>query len=50
MEPPFGLHLALRSTESVMIGYEVLIDRLNGSPLSVHRTKKTTAMAHLSML
>ena len=42
--PPFGLHLAL------MIGYEVLIDRLNGTPLSVYRTKKTTVMAHLSML
>ena len=46
MEPPFGLHLAL------MIRYEVLIDRLNGTPLSVYRTKKTTGtvMAHLSML
>ena len=31
-----------------MIGYEVLIDRLNGTPLSVYRTKKTTAMAHLN--
>ena len=44
MEPPFGLHLAL------MIRYEVLIDRLNGTPLSVYRTMKTTAMAHLRML
>ena len=40
-----------------MINYEVLINRLNGTPLSVYRTKntldrtkKTTAMAHLSML
>ena len=32
-----------------MIGYEVLIDKLKGTP-SVYRTKKTTAMAHLSML
>ena len=35
---------------ALMIGYEVLIDRLNGTPLSVYRTKKTTVMAHLSML
>ena len=41
---PFGLHLALISTD-----YEVLIDRLNGTPLSVYRTKETTAMAHLGM-
>ena len=33
-----------------MIGYEVLIDKLNGTPLSVYRTKKATAMAHLGML
>ena len=38
------LHLAL------MIGYEVLIDRLNGTPPCLYRTKKTTAIAHLSML
>ena len=44
MEPRFGLHLAL------MIDYEVLIDRLNGTPLSVYRTKKTTVEVHLSML
>ena len=46
MEPPFGLHLALRV---LMIGYEVLIDRLNGTPLlSVYRIMKTTTMAHYS--
>ena len=39
-EPPFGLHLTLRSTD----------DRLNGTPLSGYRTKKTAAMAHLRML
>ena len=33
-----------------MIGYEVLIDRLNGIPLTVYRTKETTAMAHLRMV
>ena len=38
--PPFGLHLALRSTD----------DRLNGTPLSGYKTKKTAAMAHLRML
>ena len=38
--PPFGLHLTLRSTD----------DKLNGTPLSGYRTKKTTAMAHLRML
>ena len=36
-EPPFWLHLALRS-----IPY--------GTPLSGYRTKKTAAMAHLRML
>ena len=36
--------------EVLMIGYGELIDKLNGTPLSVYRTKKTTAMAHLSML
>jgi hypothetical protein len=39
-ELPFGLHLTLRSTD----------DRLNGTPLSGYRTKKTAAMAHLRML
>ena len=39
-EPPFGLHLTLRSTD----------DRLNGTPLSGYRTKKTAAMAHLRLL
>ena len=39
-EPPFGLHLTLRSTD----------DRLNGTPLSGYRTKKTAVMAHLRML
>ena len=48
MEPPFGLHLELRSTDDRLC--QVPIDRLNGTPLSVYRTKKTTAMAHLSML
>ena len=38
--PPFGLHLTLRSTD----------DKLNGTPLSGYRTKKTAAMAHLRML
>ena len=38
--PPFGLHLTLRSTDN----------KLNGTPLSGYRTKKTTAMAHLRML
>ena len=38
--PPFGLHLTLRSTG----------DKLNGTPLSGCRTKKTAAMAHLRML
>ena len=45
MEPHFGLHLALRV---LMIGYEVLIDRLNGTRLSVYIIMKTTAMAHFS--
>ena len=35
--PPFGLHLTLRSTD----------DKLNGTPLSGYRTKKTATMAHL---
>ena len=39
-EPPFGLHLVVRSTD----------DRLNGTPLSGYRTKKTAAVGHLSML
>ena len=39
-EPPFGLHLVVRSTD----------DRLTGTPLSGYRTKKMAAMAHLSML
>ena len=39
-EPPLGLHLVIKSTD----------DRLNGNPLSGYRTKKTAAMAHLSML
>ena len=39
-EPPFGLHLILRSTD----------DKLNGTPLSGYRTKKTAVMAHLRML
>ena len=39
-EPPFGLHLVLRGTG----------DKLNGTPLSGYRTKKTASMAHLSML
>ena len=39
-EPTFVLHLALRSTDG----------RLNGTPLSGYRTKKTAAMAHLRML
>ena len=39
-EPPFGLHLVLRSTD----------DRLTRTPLSGYRTKKTAVMAHLSML
>ena len=39
-EPPFGLHLLVRSTD----------DRLTGTPLSGYRTKETAAMAHLSML
>ena len=39
-EPPFGMHLALRSTD----------DRLNGTPLSGYKSKKTVAMAHLRML
>jgi hypothetical protein len=34
-EPPFGLHRTLRSTD----------DRLNGTPLSGYRTKKSAAMA-----
>ena len=38
--PPFGLHLTLRSTD----------DKLNGTPLSGYRSKKTAAMAHLRML
>ena len=38
--PPFGLHLTLRSTD----------DKLNGTPLSGYRYKKTAAMAHLRML
>ena len=38
--PPFGLHLVVRSTD----------DRLTGIPVSGYRTKKTAAMAHLSML
>jgi hypothetical protein len=40
LEPPFELHLALRSTD----------DKLNGIPLSGHRTKKTAVKAHLSIL
>ena len=39
-EPPFGLHLVVRSTD----------DRLTGTPLSGYRTKKTAVVAHLSML
>ena len=39
-EPPFGLHLIVRSTD----------DRLPGTPLSGYRTKKTAVVAHLSML
>ena len=39
-EPPFGLHLTLRSTDD---------DKLNGTPLSGYRTKKIAAMAHLRM-
>ena len=38
-EPPFWLHLALRSTCIA-----------NGTPLSGYRTKKTAAMAYLRML
>ena len=40
--PPLGcMHLVLRNTD----------DRLNGTPLALHgyRTKKTAAMAYLSM-
>ena len=37
---PFGLHLVVRSTD----------DRLSGTPFSGNRTKKTAAMAYLSML
>ena len=40
IEPPFGLHLALRSTD----------DRLNGTPLSGYRTNKNSTMTHPSML
>ena len=39
-EPPFGLHLALKS----------ILVRLNGTSLFGYRTKKTAAMAHLRML
>ena len=38
--PPFGLHKTLRSTD----------DKLNGTPLSGYRTKKTASMAHLRKL
>ena len=38
--PPFGLHLTLRTID----------DKLNGTPLSGYRSKKTAAMAHLRML
>ena len=38
--PRFGQHLTLRSTD----------DKLNGTPLSGYRSKKTAAMAHLRML
>ena len=43
-----GTHLwaASSTIKILMIGYEVLIDRLSGT-LSIYRTKKTTAMAHL---
>ena len=39
MEAPFGLNIVLRSTD----------DKLNGTPLSGQRSKKTAAVAHLSM-
>ena len=38
--PPFGLHLTLRSID----------DKLNGTPLSRYRSKKTAAVDHLRML
>ena len=37
-EPPFGLHLVVRSADN----------RLTGTSLSGYRTKKTAAMAHLA--
>ena len=37
--PSFGLDLVLRSTD----------DKLNGTPLSSYRTKRTATVAHLSM-
>ncbi len=40
MEPPFGLHQALRSTD----------DKQNGTPSLATELRKAAAMAHLSVL